>query len=181
MSRVNQLIKKYQEHIQLPWKHQIAAPQRVIFCVYDPLDERSLRLKVEEFEIVTIESGYEWILFDLTNSFPNWIGNQRYAEKYFSSPDRLGVLIPKYEEYIIEEFTRFINDSKIHHKMIVGLSGVGSLYGFIKIKPLIDKLAPLIPGRLVVLFPGRYEHPNNYRLLDGYDGWNYLAVTITSD
>lgn len=25
-----------------------------------------------------------------------------------------------------------------------------------------------------------YEN-NNYRLLDGYDGWNYLAVPITAD
>ena len=35
-------------------------------------------------------------------------------------------------------------------------------------------------GRLLVFFPGSYEN-NNYRLLDGYDGWNYLAVPITAD
>jgi hypothetical protein len=33
---------------------------------------------------------------------------------------------------------------------------------------------------LLVLFPGTYEN-NNYRLLDGYDGWNYLATSITTD
>ena len=31
-----------------------------------------------------------------------------------------------------------------------------------------------------IFFPGSYED-NNYRLLDGYDGWNYLAVPITAD
>ena len=36
-----------------------------------------------------------------------------------------------------------------------------------------------IKGRLVVFFPGQYEH-NNYRLLDARDGWNYMAVPITA-
>ena len=36
-----------------------------------------------------------------------------------------------------------------------------------------------IRGRLLVLFPGVYEQ-NNYRLLDARDGWNYLAIPITS-
>ena len=38
----------------------------------------------------------------------------------------------------------------------------------------------MVPGRLVVFFPGSYED-NNYRLLDAYDGWGYLAVPITAD
>lgn len=45
---------------------------------------------------------------------------------------------------------------------------------------LVDRLAPMVEGRLLVFFPGSYEN-NNYRLLDGYDGWNYLAVPITAD
>jgi len=45
---------------------------------------------------------------------------------------------------------------------------------------LVDKLSPLVQGRLLVFFPGSCEN-DNYRLLDGYDGWNYLAVTITED
>jgi len=61
---------------------------------------------------------------------------------------------------------------------VVALKGVGSLFGFLKVKDVVDKLAPLVSGRLLVFFPGTYEN-NNYRLLDGYDGWNYLAVPIT--
>jgi hypothetical protein len=57
---------------------------------------------------------------------------------------------------------------------------VGSLFGFLKVKQVVDELAPLVPGRLLVFFPGSYEN-NNYRLLDGYDGWDYLAVPITAD
>ena len=47
-------------------------------------------------------------------------------------------------------------------------------------KEVVDKLAPMVKGRLLVFFPGSFEN-NNYRLLDGYDGWNYLAVPITAD
>ncbi|MBA7556966.1 hypothetical protein ES705_49694 [subsurface metagenome] len=48
------------------------------------------------------------------------------------------------------------------------------------IQEVVDELAPLVSGRLLVFFPGSFEN-NNYRLLDGYDGWNYLAVPITAD
>lgn len=63
---------------------------------------------------------------------------------------------------------------------MVALKGVGSLFGLLKVKEVVDKFAPLVRGRLLVFFPGSYEN-NNYRLLDGYDGWNYLAVPITAD
>ena len=54
------------------------------------------------------------------------------------------------------------------------------IFGLLKVKEVVDRLAPHITGRLVVLFPGSFEN-NNYRLLDGYDGWNYLATPITPD
>ena len=63
---------------------------------------------------------------------------------------------------------------------VVALLGVGSLFSFLKVKEVVDKLAPKVGGRLLVFFPGTYEN-NNYRLLNGYDGWNYLAVPITAD
>ncbi len=45
---------------------------------------------------------------------------------------------------------------------------------------MVDRFAHHISGRLVVMFPGSFEN-NNYRLLDGYDGWNYLATPIMAD
>ena len=47
-------------------------------------------------------------------------------------------------------------------------------------REVVDDIAPLVTGRLLIFFPGAYEN-NNYRLLDAYDGWNYLAVPITAD
>ena len=89
-------------------------------------------------------------------------------------------LLSKYLAFITEEFGGFLQTNSINEEYVVALTGVGSLFGFLKVKEVVDKLAPLVEGRLLVFFPGSYEN-NNYRLLDGYDGWNYLAVPITAD
>ena len=63
---------------------------------------------------------------------------------------------------------------------MVALSGVASLFGLIKVKQVVERVASDVTGRLLVFFPGRYEN-NNFRLLDGYDGWDYHAFVITAD
>ena len=86
----------------------------------------------------------------------------------------------RYLTHITAEFKEFLESKQIGDDSVVALQGVGSLFGILKVKEVVDKLAPLVKGRLLVFFPGSYEN-NNYRLLDGYDGWNYLAVPITAD
>ena len=66
MSRIKRLIQSYSKYISVPWRDDAAAAQRVIFCVYNETEERWLRAKVDEFEIVTRQAGHEWAIFDLT-------------------------------------------------------------------------------------------------------------------
>ena len=82
--------------------------------------------------------------------------------------------------FITEKFDAFLKQPAAGDNTVVAIKGVGSLFGFLKVKEVVDNLAPKVPGRILVFFPGSYED-NNYRLLDGYDGWNYLAVPITAD
>ncbi|MBN1549947.1 DUF1788 domain-containing protein, partial [bacterium] len=124
--------------------------------------------------------GHEWNVFDLTDTFAQWLSIQRYLKSYFQKPHLLSTLLPKYLDYICEQFDINIHENKISENYVVALKGVGSLFGLIKVKDVVDKIAPKVNGRLLVFFPGSYEN-NNYRLLDGYDGWNYLAVPITAD
>lgn len=180
MSRVRRLVQSYSRHISIPWRDDAAAAQRVIFCVYNESEERWLRARVDEFEIVTKQAGHDWALFDLTNTFAAWLSSQRYAKSYFQKPHLLATVLPKYLDYIVNEFERFLDSRNIGENAVVAIQGVGSLFGFLKVKDVVDKLAPQVPGRLLVFFPGSYEN-NNYRLLDGYDGWNYLAMPITAD
>ncbi len=180
VSKIKLLQQSYGKYITIPWRSDAAAAQRVVFCVYKETDELRLRAKVEEFELATRQSGHSWAVFDFTDTFANWLASQRYAKSYFQKPSLLASLLPKYLDFIIQEFTAFLEASEVGEDSVVALKGVGSLFGFLKVKDVVDQLAPLVKGRLLVFFPGSYED-NNYRLLDGYDGWNYLAVPITAD
>lgn len=180
MSRIRRLNRNYKRFIDIPWREDAAAAQRVVFCVYEQSDELRLRAKIDEFEISTREAGHGWALFDLTDTFAVWLDGQRYKPSYFQKPYLLSPLLPKYLVYIKEQFAAFLEANGADENSVVALNGVGSLFGLLKVKEVVDHLAPMVPGRLMVFFPGSYEE-NNYRLLDGYDGWNYLAVPITAD
>lgn len=180
LSKIKRLIQSYSRYIEVPWREDAAAAQRVIFCVYDETDERRLRAGIDEFEIATRQAGYGWAVFDLTDTFAAWMASQRYAKSYFQNPHLLPTLLPRYLPYIAGEFQVMLEEKQIGTDTVVALKGVGSLFGFLKVKELVDHLAPMVKGRLLIFFPGSFEN-NNYRLLDGYDGWNYLAVPITAD
>jgi hypothetical protein len=180
VSKIKRLIQSYSRYIEVPWREDAAAAQRVIFCVYDETDERRLRAGIDEFEIATRQAGYGWTGFDLTDTFATWMASQRYAKSYFEKPHLLPTLLPRYLPYITNEFQAMLAKKETGPDTVVALKGVGSLFGFLKVKDLVDHLAPMVKGRLLIFFPGSFEN-NNYRLLDGYDGWNYLAVPITAD
>lgn len=179
MSRISRLISSYGKFIAVPWRN--AAPaQRVVFCVYNEQDELKLRAKLDEFELVTREAGHDWAVFDLTNTFADWFTTERYAKSYFKTPQLAHTVMPKYMAYLSKQFETTMQPHRSSENTVVTLMGVGSLFGFLKVRDLVEQLAPLVRGKLLVLFPGSYEG-NNYRLLDGYDGWNYLAIPITAD
>lgn len=180
MSKIKNLIDSYSTFISIPWREDASANQRTIFCIYDPSDELRLRAKIDEFRIATQNSDHRWICFDLSNTFAHWLCRQRYAKSYFQKPHLLVQLIHKYFDYVIEELERFLVEKNADSNCVVALIGVGTLFEFISVSGLADKLAPIVSGRLLVFFPGSYEN-SNYRLLDAYDGWNYLAVPITGN
>ena len=180
MNKIEKLCGSYGKYIAVPWRSDAAAAQRVVFCVYDEDDERKLRARVGEFETETQRLGHGWAIFDLTDTFPVWLSSQRYRQRYFEKPELMSTLMPNYLAFITKEFEKFLEAQKVSENTVVALMGVGSLFGFLKVKEVIEKCAPLVEGRLLVFFPGTYEN-NNHRLLDAYDDWNYLAVTITAN
>ncbi len=180
MNRVDRLRDSFGNFIAVPWREDAAAAQRVIFCVYNENDELKLRAKIDEFELASRNAGHDWFSFDLTDTFAEWLSGQRYADRYYKQPHLLSTLLPKYLEHINKYFENFLAEKGANANSVVALKGVGTLFGLLKVKQVVDKLAPMVVGRLVVFFPGTFEN-NNYRLLDGYDGWNYLAVPITAD
>ncbi len=180
MNRVRRLVQSYARHVSTPWRPDAAAAQRVICCVYSKTDERALRAGIGEFEVATLQAGHEWALFDVTDTFAVWLSSQRYARKYFQDPDPLDTLLPRYLTFLTDAVAAFIQEKQCGSGCVVALGGVGSLFGLLKVSEVVEKLAPLVEGRLLVFFPGSCEG-DNYRLLDGYDGWNYHAVLITAN
>lgn len=180
MSKVARLLESYGRHIAVPWRSDAAPDQRVILCVYKGTDELRLRARIGEFELATRGAGHGWAAFDLTDTFASWLTSVKYASQYFEKPESLASVLPKYLDRIVEDFQVFLRGQHADENSVVALVGAGSLFGLLKVKEVVDKLKPLVKGRLLVFFPGTFQD-NNYRLLDGYDGWNYLAVPITAD
>lgn len=180
MSRVGDLVKAYGEFITLPWLEEIAAHQRVIMCVYDEQDELKIRAMKDEFVLATAHAEHQWFEFDATDSFSKWMMANTAAEKCFARPELFNSIIHTFKNSIIAEFKAFIKNTKPGKSDVVALTGIGSLFGFLKVKDFVEGISSTVPGRLVVFFPGSFEN-NNYRLLDAYDGWNYLAVPITAN
>ena len=177
MSRIDELAKRYAEHIAVPWQQGLPAANRVVMLVYEKELERQLRAKLLEFEQATKTAGHGWHLVDLTTAFAEWMGAMKYREEYFERPDDIRL---KLDSSFLRHVAELIKAqlSQASENDVVALLGAGSLFGFLRLSDVIKEVEREIQGRLVVFFPGQKDG-NNYRLLDARDGWNYMAVGIT--
>jgi len=184
MSRIDELAKRYADHIAVPWQQGLPAANRVVMLVYEKELERQLRGKVGEFEQRTKAAGHSWQLVDISTTFAHWMGDMKYRQQYFESPDDIRLkLDTQFLKLVATQIKEKLDQS--HDNDVVAVLGAGSLYGFLHLSEVIKRVEaggttdnPSIPGRLVVFFPGQKDG-NNYRLLDARDGWNYMAVGIT--
>jgi len=179
MSKLDRLLQAYKRFVSLPWETHLAGAQKTWFLIYEKFEERALRSRLAEFELATREAGHEWLHADLTNRFPEWMAEQEYRESYFQSPEDLELLLPQFRSDLNEQLASVLNKPEANEHCVVALSGLGCLFGLLRVSELIPELAPQIRGRLLLFFPGEYDS-NNYRFLDARDGWNYLAVPITA-
>jgi hypothetical protein len=179
MSEVDNLLGNYRQFVAMPWQQNIAGAQKVWFAVYDPTQERRIRLRLDEFQIATKAAGHKWRLLDLSDSFANWMAGHRYREAYFESPEDLGLALNNFTEYVVQQLREELTEPQVDAGTVVAVLGVASLFGLTRVSTVIEKAASAIQGRLLLFFPGHHEN-GNYRLLDARDGWNYLAIPITA-
>ena len=182
MSYVEDLVESYRRFVDLPWPQSVAPPQRVWMAVYPPKYERGVRLNLPEFDNATIQAGHGWACIDITTSFERWMAGHEYAQAYFEEPDLLETALPAFFSALVDEVREQLEEHD-DPEGVVGLLGAGTMFGLgdsVRVSALVNEINASIAGRLLVFFPGQYEH-NNYRLLDAKDGWNYLAVPITAE
>jgi len=178
MGKIEDLATNYARHISLPWQQSVTGAQRVMLLVYDKEDDRKLTARIGEFEIKTREAGHEWMVFDCTTTFSDWISGDEYHEAYFESPEDIKMKIEgEFVNNIVSPLREKLQNA--NDNTVVAVTGVASLYGFAHVSEIVRKVELDIRGRLVIFFPGTKDG-NNYRFLDSRDGWNYLAIGITA-
>lgn len=181
MGKIEELAERYGQHIATPWQRTIAGAQRVIMVVYDKELERTLRARKQVFELETQKGLHDWFEVDITRAFAEWMANDEYREAYFENPSDLTMkLEAEFADHIAARVRAELNRPDVSERSVVAVFGVGSIFGFTRLSKVLKLVERDIKGRLVVFFPGTYDQ-NNYRLLDARDGWNYLAVAITSN
>ena len=179
MSRIEDLAENYAKHIATPWQRTVAGAQRVIMIVYDKELERTLRARKLAFENATRQAGHDWFELDLSDAFSKWMSQDEYREAYFESPEDLQIkLDAEFPEFLAELLHEALTKAEVTNESVVGVFGLGSLFGFARVSEVLKLVEGDIKGRLLLFFPGQLEG-NNYRLLDARDGWNYLAVPIS--
>ncbi len=178
MSAIDRLLINYSRQVRLPWPANTSGKQRVWFAVYPPAEERRVRAHLPKFETLTLEANHGWITVDLTRLLPEFLAEHKYRELIFKNPKHLRAgreLEVRAAALVNAICAREEADSG----SVVAVTGLASLFDFMRVSSLIENVEDSVRGRLLILFPGEYAG-NVYRFMDARDGFNYMAIPITS-
>ena len=178
MSAIDRLLTNYKRQVTLPWSNNISGKQRIWFAVYPPADERRVRAHLPQFETLTLEASHGWMSVDLTRILPEFLATHKYREQIFEQPQHLkaGVELEGRAAALVS--AACVNETA-DAQSVVAVVGLSSMFDFMRVSSLIERIEDSVRGRLLVFFPG--EHAGNiYRFMDARDGFNYMAIPITS-
>lgn len=178
MSAIDRLLANYSRQVRLPWATNTSGKQRVWFAVYPPAEERRVRARLPQFEALTLEAKHGWVTVDLTRLLPEWIAAHEYREGIFAEPEYFSAN-SELEDLAVERVRQACSREDVDADTVVTVEGLASLFDFMRVSSLVDSVEDSVRGRLLILFPGEYAG-NVYRFMDARDGFNYMAVPITS-
>ena len=178
MSAIDRLLSNYSRQVRLPWSATASGKQRVWFAVYPPAEERRVRARLPQFEALTLEANHGWIRVDLTRLLPEWISGHEYREGIFEQPEHFSAN-SELEALAAERVRQTCSREEADAGGVVAVMGLASLFDFMRVSSLVERVEDSVRGRLLVFFPGEYAG-NVYRFMDARDGFNYMAVPITS-
>ena len=137
-----------------------------------------MRGHLQQFETLTLASDHGWISVDLSNILPDFLANHKYRESIFEEPQHFKVgnqLETRATTLLTEACAREDAD----RDCVIAVVGLATLFDFLRISNLIERVEDSVNGRLLILFPGEYSG-NVYRFMDAREGFNYMATPITS-
>ena len=174
----DRLLSNYARQVRLPWSASMAGMQRVWFAVYPSSQERRVRARLPQFEALTLEANHGWTTADLTTLLPEWIASHEYREAIFAEPEHFSVN-SELEDLAVERVRQACGGEDVNAASVVAVTGLATLFDFLRVSSLVSRVEDSVLGRLLILFPGEYAG-NVYRFMDARDGFNYMAVPITS-
>jgi hypothetical protein len=176
MSVIDRLLSNYSRQVRLPWPANLSGKQRMWLAVYPPSEERRVRARLPQFEALTLAANHGWTSVDLTGLLPEFLAAHKYRESIFQKPQhfRVGNQLEVNAATLVKEAC-----SREDAGSVVAVTGLASLFDFVRVSSLIERVEDGVLGRLLVLFPGEYAN-NVYRFMDARDGFNYMAIPITS-
>lgn len=178
MTAVDRLLSNYSRQMRLPWPANKSGRERVWFAVYPPAEERRVRARLPQFEEVTLAANHGWTVVDLTRLLPEFLAAHKYRESIFQKPEHFrvgGDLEVRAAALIKQACSR----EEVDANGVLAVTGLASLFDFMRVSSLIERVEDGVRGRLLIFFPGEYAN-NVYRFMDARDGFNYMAVPITS-
>jgi len=178
MSAIDRLLSNYSRQVRLPWSANMSGKQRVWFAVYPPAEGRRVRAHLPQFETLTLEASHGWTTVDLTRVLPEWIAAHEYREGIFAEPEHFSAN-SELENLAAQLVRQACSRADVDEACVVAVTGLASLFDFMRVSSLIEHVEDTVRGRLLVFFPGEYAG-NVYRFMDARDGFNYMAVPITS-
>ena len=178
MSTIDRLVSNYSRQVRLPWSANMSGKQRVWFAVYPPAEERRVRARLPQFETHTLEAKHGWTTVDLTGLLPEWISAHEYREGIFKEPEHFSAN-SELEDLAVERVRQACNSQDANASCVVAVTGLATLFDYLRVSSLVERVEDSVRGRLLVLFPGEYAG-NIYRFMDARDGFNYMAVPITT-
>lgn len=178
MSAIDRLLTNYSRQVRLPWSANMSGKQRIWFAVYPPAEERRVRARLPQFETLTLEANHGWSTVDLTRLLPEWVADHEYREAIFEQPEHFSAN-SELEALAAERVRQACSREDVDAASVVAVIGLASLFDFMRVSSLIERVEDSVPGRLLILFPGEYAS-NVFRFMDARDGFNYMAVPITS-
>lgn len=178
MNNIDRLLSNYSRQVRLPWSGNMSGKQRVWFAVYPPAEERRVRARLPQFEALTLEANHGWSAVNLTPLVPDFLAAHKYRESIFQNPQHLraGSEIEIRAAAIVNEAC---SQDEADAGSVVAVTGLASMFDFMRVSSLIERVEDSVRGRMLIFFPGEYAG-NVYRFMDARDGFNYMAVPITS-
>ena len=126
MNEIEGLLKAYQSFLQLPWDRTLARPQKVWFAIYEPAQERRLRLRLAEFEMATRNAGHSWFHLDLTDLFATWMAQHEYREAYFEQPEDMDLALQDFASFVSQRIADALTAPDVDANTVVAVSGLAS-------------------------------------------------------